>query len=91
MEKAKINYWIDMIMGIAFLIAFVTGIIKWPGLMLKLGVNIKNLNFGAISRAHDFSGLVMSILVFVHLAMHWKWLFVMTKRIFKRSKKSEES
>ncbi|MBD3355252.1 DUF4405 domain-containing protein [Candidatus Woesearchaeota archaeon] len=90
MNKAKINYWIDIVMGLAFLVAFVTGIIKWPGLLLKLGVDLKTFPLKQISNAHDVSGLIMSILVFVHLAMHWNFMVVMTKKLFKRSGKSEE-
>ena len=87
MDKGKLNYWIDVGLAITFIIAFVTGIIKWPGLSLKLGINIKNLNLAAINRAHDRAGLIMGLLVFVHLILHWKWIVVMTKNLFKREEK----
>lgn len=83
MERSKINYAIDVLLGISFLLVFVTGILKWPGLLFRLGISIKSLSLKSLSRIHDWSGLVMGMLVFIHLIMHWKWIVVMTKKIFK--------
>jgi hypothetical protein len=87
MAKPRTNYWIDVGLAISFLIVFITGVIKWPGLLFKLGVNVKNLPIKRISLAHDWAGLIMGILVFVHLILHWKWIVVMTKSLFKKKEK----
>ncbi len=88
MNRTKLNYWIDVGLAISFLICFVTGLIKWPGLIKVIGVSAyKVLTFNNISRMHDVSGLFMGLLVLIHLALHWKWIVTVTKSIFKRGKK----
>ncbi len=89
MERSKLNYLIDIGLAISFLTVFIMGIIKWPGLLNKFGVNVKNLPYKHISLIDDWAGLIMGILVFVHLILHWKWIVVMTKKIFKRERKLE--
>jgi len=80
MNKAKINYFIDIGLGLSFIICFITGIIKWPGLIRLIGVNAyRNLNIRFLSTLHDFSGLIMGILVIIHIVLHWKWIVSMTK------------
>ena len=87
MVKPKTNYWIDVGLAITFIIAFVTGIIKWPTLLPKLGISYSSLPMAKLTRLHDVSGLIMGLLVFVHLILHWKWIVVMTKSLFKRERK----
>ena len=82
MDKGKINYWVDIGLIITFILAFVTGVFKWPSLV-KYSFNL-GLNMKLFSLIHDWSGLIMGLLVFVHIALHWKWLVVMTKSKFKK-------
>lgn len=85
MNRTKLNYWIDIGLAISFFICFITGLIKWPGLIKIIGVSAyKVLHVKNISILHDWSGLIMSILVLVHLALHWKWLVCVTKSMFKK-------
>ena len=56
----------------------------------KFGVNIKELPLKQISIVHDYAGLIMGSLVLVHLILHWKWIVVMTKNLFKREEKSKK-
>ena len=75
MNKAKLNYWIDVGLGISFFVCFYTGLVKWPGLINVIGASAyKTLSFSKISRLHDMSGLIMGLLVLVHLILHWKWI-----------------
>ena len=84
MNKTLLNYWIDVGLAISFFACFITGLIKWPGLVNTIGVSAYNLlSFKNISRLHDISGLIMGLLVLIHLALHWKWIIVVTKNIFK--------
>jgi hypothetical protein len=88
MNKNKLNYCIDIGLAISFFACFITGLIKWPGLVRIIGVSTyKLLHFQNISRLHDWSGLIMGLLVLVHLALHWKWIVYMTKNMFKKGKK----
>jgi hypothetical protein len=81
MEKAKINYFVDLGLALAFILSFLTGIIKWPGLVNKLGMTYSDLPMFELSKIHDFSGLAMGLLVLVHLILHWKWIVSFTKKM----------
>lgn len=87
MEHAKINYVIDLAMGVSFLLVFVTGLIKWQGVGMWLRANGIDLPPFLTITLHDWSGIIMGILVFVHLVLHWKWIKAMTKNIFGRKRK----
>jgi membrane protein DedA with SNARE-associated domain len=83
MNKIKLNYWIDVGLAMSFLICFITGLIKWPGLVKLIGLSTyKILQIKNISMLHDWSGLIMSVLVLVHLALHWKWIVSVSKNMF---------
>ena len=87
-NRGKLNYWIDVGLAISFFISFITGIVKWPGLINLIGTTAyKILYIKNISTLHDFSGLAMGLLVLVHLVLHWGWIKAMTKKIFKKKVK----
>ena len=84
MQRATVNYIIDLGLFISFLCVAVTGILKMPGLVQTLGMNYKSLPFNVITPLHDFSGVVMTLLVLLHLVLHWGWIVGMTKSFFKK-------
>lgn len=86
-KKLIQKYWIDVGLAITFLLAALTGIVKWPGLLPKLGISYVNLPMLVLTRIHDISGLIMTLLVLVHIIQHWKWMKVMTKNVFKKGAK----
>ena len=86
MNKAKLNYFIDIGLTITFILAFITGIIKWPALLPKLGISYADAPMRTFTLIHDWSGLIMGLLVLVHIALHWRWIVTMTKKIFRRNK-----
>ncbi len=86
MNKTILNYWIDVGLAISFFICFITGLIKWPGLIKLIGVSAyRTLSFSNISMLHDWSGLIMGLLVLIHLVLHWDWIVAVTKNVFKRN------
>ena len=86
MNRGKLNYFIDMGLAITFLLSFITGIFKFPNLTKYFNIVYRTIPAHNLNKIHDWSGLIMGILVFVHLALHWKWIVVMTKNLFKRKK-----
>jgi hypothetical protein len=86
MNQAKINYWIDIGIGLSFLVSFVAGIIKWPGLMAKLGVRYASLPLRTLTFLHDWGGLLLGLFALLHIIFHWRWICSMTKSFFKKKK-----
>ncbi|MEM0465915.1 MAG: DUF4405 domain-containing protein [Candidatus Pacearchaeota archaeon] len=92
MEKAKINYIVDFLMAVLFIVTTITALIiffflpsgvKQGGYQTFLGV-IKR----TWSNIHIWSGMIFIILVIIHFILHWNWVVCMTKNIF--SKKNNE-
>ncbi|MCK5043580.1 DUF4405 domain-containing protein [Candidatus Pacearchaeota archaeon] len=85
MSNLKLNYWINIGLMISFTICFITGLIKWPGIIKIIGTSAYNiLRFNNISLFHDWSGLIMSMLVLFHLVLNWKWMVSVTKSFSKK-------
>lgn len=80
MKNKWVNYWIDAGMGLSAAACFITGIIKWPGLITALGLKYSSLPMEGISALHDGSGIAIGLLAEAHVAMHAKWLMEMTKK-----------
>jgi len=70
MDKTKLIYWTDVGMGISFLVVAITGFLKLD--------EPRNFMF-----VHDWSGILMSVFVLIHLILHWNWIVCMTKNILK--------
>ena len=69
MDKLKINYWIDIGLAISFFVCFITGLVKLPMLNRLFG-----LLPGELTVVHDLSGVMLGVLVFIHLVLHWRWI-----------------
>jgi len=63
--KPVINYVLDILMLIAFVITALTSLV------------IKNREL------HNLFGKIFIALVIFHILLHWKWIFSMTKNLFK--------
>lgn len=83
MKRRTINYLIDMGMAVAFLLVFVSGLLKYRELLNALvGLGIV-LPTDFLTEVHRVSGLALSILVFAHLVLHWKWLTSTTRSLLR--------
>lgn len=75
MNRAMLNYFVDLGMAVSFAIVAVTGILKLPA-------------FGRAREymlLHDWAGIILAIFVLLHLLLHWNWIKSMTKSfVFKR-------
>ena len=86
MNKAKLNYLVDVLLFISFILVSLTGIFKFPKLTRYfLGV-YKLIPVKLMTILHDWSGIAMILLVGIHLTLHWNWIVAMTKLIFKNEK-----
>jgi TRAP-type uncharacterized transport system fused permease subunit len=75
MNRAKLNYIVDVGLAISFAIVAVTGILKFPALGGRMRDYVP---------LHDWSGIIMAVLVLIHLVLHWNWIVAMTKSFFKK-------
>lgn len=89
MSKAKQNYIVDIIIGIAFVGSTISGLvflIPLDMLSSEIGVlpTVLGLSFKFWSDLHTISSLTMVAGVGLHLVLHWKWIVSMTKQIVKQ-------
>jgi hypothetical protein len=69
-------------MLLSFLSLAVTGIIKFPGLMQKFGISYIQLPMTQISFVHDWSGILLILLVAAHLILNYQFMITETKKFF---------
>ena len=81
MNMQVARWCVDLAMGMAFLVSFVTGIFKFTLIMRVLGLTAVVLPLALMSDIHDWSGLALGILVAVHLFLNRAWIITMTKKI----------
>jgi hypothetical protein len=80
MMKNTVKYVVDVVMGISFLICFLTGLMKWPN--KAFGHMIPP---GSVSALHDYSGIVLGIIIVVHVLLNWSWITQITRKmLFKK-------
>lgn len=86
MKKATLNYWVDMVTGIAFLFCAVTGLLRlFPEATVTVSAAgepaILGISTAVWQTIHDWSGVVMAVGVGVHTALHFRWLVAMTGKL----------
>jgi hypothetical protein len=80
-KRKNINYFINIGILVSVIITVVTGIIKWPGLITAIGLTYNSLPMELLTSVHDWCGLLMFVLSFAHIILHWKWIKTMTTQI----------
>ena len=89
MKEAQRNYYVDTVIGIAFLVAAVSALvflvpIDWIDFSSSMTPTILGVDFGVWQTLHKWGGIVMLIGVVVHQLLHWKWIVAMTKKVLPR-------
>ncbi|MCJ7551160.1 MAG: DUF4405 domain-containing protein [Anaerolineae bacterium] len=89
MTKTGLNYWLDVVIGIAFIASLVTGVaflFKGTG-GYEGGRNpAYDVAFLGVAREvwrplHTFTSFVMTAGVGLHLVFHFRWITCVTKRM----------
>ncbi|WP_428832804.1 DUF4405 domain-containing protein [Natroniella acetigena] len=84
MEKSRLNFIIDVLAFLTFIISCTSGIVIWlllPG--GSSGLNLLfNLTRGNWKSMHIYSSLLLSFLIILHILLHWKWIKGKLKSIF---------
>ena len=92
--KARINFWVDALIGMAFLVAAVSGVVLL--VMGSGGDHRGGRGTGAVREVlflgryawialHDGSGIAMTVGVLGHLLLHAKWIGCMSRNLFQRA------
>ena len=81
--KARINFWVDALIGVAFLVAAVSGVVLL--VMGSGGGHRGGRGTGAVREVwrdlHDWSGITMTVGVLGHLLLHAKWIGAFSRRV----------
>lgn len=85
MNKIKLNYLIFILLLIDSILIFITGLIKFPGLLLFFGITPMMLPMYEINILHDWGGIIMIGLTLSHIALNFRWMVAMTKKFARRS------
>ncbi len=89
--KAKVNYVVDIVIGIGFLFSAVSGIVLYfaPSGGFQGGRNphylstVLGLGHHSWTELHNWSSFIMTAGVVGHFILHWNWLVCMTRNLFK--------
>jgi len=79
MNKTKINYWVDVAIAIAFIVSAISGLVF---LLPLTTTSVLGMSFAVWDQLHIWGSLTMIGGVLAHLALHWKWVVTMTRKIF---------
>ena len=82
----KAKWLVDILMGISFLVCFVTGLLKYEVLLQVTGLNNVVLPAALISDLHDWTGILMGLFVVLHLVLNRRWILATTKKILAESR-----
>lgn len=79
MSSARMNYWVDVGIGIAGLISAISGLVfLLPG---NPATGILGIGYRTWSGLHTWSSLVAIAGVGAHMVLHRKWLVAMTRQM----------
>jgi hypothetical protein len=79
MKMNVVKWFVDLGMGIAFLLGAGTGILKFAILMRIPGLSGMLLPMALMSDIHDRAGIALTILVAIHLFLNRRWIVSMTR------------
>ena len=95
MNKATRNYYIDIVIGAAFLIAAISALaflvpLNWIDFSASTTPTVLGVNYGVWQLLHKWGGIAMLVGVALHLVLHWTWIVTMTKKALPTGKSREQ-
>jgi cytochrome b subunit of formate dehydrogenase len=85
LRKATLNYLIALVMALMALVQVVSGFVLW----LALPHGTRGSATFLLSRdvwltMHSRAAIALTVIVIVHIILHWSWIVRMTKSYFRR-------
>ena len=89
MEKVKVKFIVDVLMFLDFLVLAFSGFVLWKilkhdGFHFRESFIFPRWQWITI---HDWTALILVILILIHLLLNWIWIKCMVIGLFKKSKK----
>ena len=81
MNVQVVRWCLDLAMGGAFLVSFITGFFKFTFLMRISGLVDVVLPLALMSDIHDWAGLALGCFVAAHLFLNRAWIITMTRKM----------
>ena len=79
MKRTNLNYCVELATGAGFAVSAISGLVfLLPG---DLATGILGISYQVWNNVHTWSSLAMIAGVGAHLALHWKWMVSMTRRM----------
>jgi Domain of unknown function (DUF4405) len=82
------RYCLNILMCLSFLAVLITGLLKFPQLHPATMLRFWHLSWLMVSMIHDWSGLVLGVLILIHLWLNRHWFRNRTKIFFSRKIKT---
>jgi len=97
MNKAKLNYLLDIVIALAFLLSALSGLVflvagsggYQGGRNTAFRTQILGISRETWSDLHTWVSLVMIAGVVLHLVLHWNWIVCITKQYVKTWQKAK--
>jgi hypothetical protein len=98
MDKTKLNFVLDAVIGLAFALSGLTGAAfiamrnggYQGGRNAGFSTALLGLSRGTWSDLHTLASLVMIAGVLVHLAFHWRWILCVVRKMVPSSRKARQ-
>ena len=88
MKKIKVNYIVDFLAFLSFIVISFTGIVLYfifpSGTRSRGSIEFLGMIKNEWISIHDCFALIFVILIIIHLIMHWVWIKHTTKNFFKK-------
>ena len=87
MDNIKLKWLVDLLLGITFILCFVSGLLKYTVLLQLTGLSDVILPAALISTT-SMTGpvLFLGLFVFLHLLLNRRWIISTTKKILSGSR-----
>ena len=95
MRRCDVNYWIDVLLVICLIVVAISGLVLYFAFVSGSPGGGRSVTFLGTHKVdwqpwHNLFGLAMTVLMVLHLIMHFNFLNVMTRNLFKKKKNSRE-
>lgn len=91
MKKSMKNYIVFVLLSVLGLLEAVSGFVLWLALPSGggwrgggSGITFLSLSQHTWLDLHDWAAVAIIAVITIHLVLHWKWIWYMTRKLFPR-------